>query len=242
MSPTEGRQECAQSGDAAAYALSALGAADAERFQEHLSGCATCRGLLADLRPVVDSLAGAVPPVSASAQLRERVMQTVNAEAELLHAAGSGADRPEVSRPRRRRSMLQLALGATAVAASVALGALLVGSGSKTPSTRVSAAVVSASAPGAHAVLREVGSHGELVVSGMPAPAAGKIYEVWLARAKSAPEPTDALFSPTRNGEASVNVPGSLSGVKQVMVTAEPLGGSSHPTSPAIVVATVQSA
>ncbi len=242
MSPSDSRQDCPQSGNAAAYVLAALDAADAERFQEHLSGCAACRGLLAELQPVVDSLAGAVPPVSASTRLRERVMRTVNAEAELLHAAGSGADRPVLSAPRRRRYVPRLALGAGAVAGSLALGALLFGSGAQAPSMRVSTAVVAASAPGAHAVLREIGSRGELVVSGMPAPALGKVYEVWLARKDSAPEPTDALFSPTRDGQASVSVPGSLAGVKQVMVTAEPLGGSAHPTSPVIILATLHSA
>jgi hypothetical protein len=45
----------------------------------------------------------------------------------------------------------------------------------------------------------------------------------------------------THAGDASVNVPGNLSGVHQVMVTAEPLGGSSHPTSSPIIVATLPS-
>jgi hypothetical protein len=39
------------------------------------------------------------------------------------------------------------------------------------------------------------------------------------------------LFSVTGSGSGSVNVPGNLHGVKEVMVTSEPLGGSSRPTS-----------
>jgi len=45
-----------------------------------------------------------------------------------------------------------------------------------------------------------------------------------------APEPTNALFSTSRDGSASVDVPGSLDGVRRVMVTDEPSGGSRSPT------------
>jgi Anti-sigma-K factor rskA len=82
-----------------------------------------------------------------------------------------------------------------------------------------------------HAVLRRVGTHGELVVSGMPAPPIGEVYEVWLEHANRSPHPTDALFTVTRAGDGSVDVPGPLRGVRDVIVTSEPLGGSSTPTS-----------
>jgi Anti-sigma-K factor rskA len=84
---------------------------------------------------------------------------------------------------------------------------------------------------GAHASLRQANGRAELVVSGMPQPPLGKIYEVWLARGSAPPQPTDALFGVTGSGLGSVNVPGNLDGVKEVMVTSEPLGGSSRPTS-----------
>lgn len=77
--------------------------------------------------------------------------------------------------------------------------------------------------------------HAELVVSGMPAPPLGEVYELWLNRSDAAPRPTDALFMVTRAGNGSVEVPGSLRGVREVMVTSEPLGGSSSPTSAAIL-------
>jgi hypothetical protein len=65
----------------------------------------------------------------------------------------------------------------------------------------------------------------------MPQPPLGKVYEVWLRRASSAPSPTDALFSVTSRGSGSVAVPGNLHGVREVLVTSEPQGGSAHPTS-----------
>ncbi len=82
-----------------------------------------------------------------------------------------------------------------------------------------------------HASLQQIGSHAELTVSGMPEPPVGEVYEVWLNRAGGAPQPTDALFTVTRAGDGSVDVPGPLRGVRAVTVTSEPLGGSSSPTS-----------
>ncbi len=53
------------------------------------------------------------------------------------------------------------------------------------------------------------------------------------------PLPTDALFTVSAAGAASVGVPGGVSGVREVMVTSEPLGGSRVPTLPALIVARV---
>jgi hypothetical protein len=54
---------------------------------------------------------------------------------------------------------------------------------------------------------------------------------VWLLRpGAKAPEPTPALFGVSTDGSAAVAVPGNLDGVKQVLVTHEPLGGSRAPT------------
>ena len=59
---------------------------------------------------------------------------------------------------------------------------------------------------------------------------------MWLKPPGGAPAPTDALFSPTRQGSASVDVPGKVSSGDQVLVTAEPAGGSAAPTSPPVIV------
>ena len=89
------------------------------------------------------------------------------------------------------------------------------------------------------AELRKVGGHLQLVVEGMPAPPPGRIYEIWLERGSAAPEPTDALFSVTKTGAGSVGVPGNLHGVSDVLVTAEPFGGSLKPTRTPVIVAKV---
>ena len=90
------------------------------------------------------------------------------------------------------------------------------------------------SAPGG--LSRRIDPHGRL-----PAAARQRYRLLWVARAGAQPQATNALFGVTHSGSASVNVPGNLAGVRQVMVTAEPLGGSPHPTSAPVVVAVLRS-
>jgi Anti-sigma-K factor rskA/Putative zinc-finger len=236
-------RECEERGEAAAYVLRALEPEEAERYREHVAGCAVCGVAVAELQPIADSLPGAVPGVVASEALRERIMGGVRAEAELLNAAGADADRPQ---PAHRRARLrlrrpQLLTAGAALVAGLLIGAIVLSGGSRAPTAHVTTAQIASLPAGAHATLRQVGAHAELVVSGVSQPPRGKIYELWLAGATGAPRPTDALFGVTRGGSASVNVPGDLAGVRRVMVTAEPLGGSQHPTSAPIIVATLRS-
>jgi anti-sigma-K factor RskA len=226
--------------DAAAYVLGALTEHELESFREHLLGCVECAAEVATLQPAADSLAIGVARMQAPEDLRARLMAVVGGEAELLHAAGHEADLP----PRRSeswRARLAPALGAVAaLAAGLAIGALAIGgpTNTVTRTQTIEAAVV---APGHHAtaVLRKAGSHVVLIVTGMPAPPPGRIYEVWLERGTQAPEPTDVLFSVTHSGGGSVGVPDTLEGVSKVLVTAEPLGGSPKPTREPVIVASI---
>jgi hypothetical protein len=85
--------------------------------------------------------------------------------------------------------------------------------------------------------MRVAADSARLVVAGMRTPPEGRIYQIWLDRDNgTAPEPTEALFS-VRKGRASVNVPGDLSGVKRVLVTDEPVGGSEVPTRQPVIAA-----
>jgi Anti-sigma-K factor rskA len=241
MSRSDNDPECEDRGQAAPYVLRALGRKEAEHYREHLEGCAACSAHVSSLQPVADSLPASVPRAIASQDLRERVMVTVRSEADLLKAAGAGADRPEPARARWRLRRPQLLATAAALGVGLLLGALVLDTGSQAPVTHVSTAQLASMPPGARAALRQVGAHAELVVSGASQPPPGEIYELWIARPGAAPQATSALFGVTHSGNASVNVPGNLTGVHQVMVTAEPLGGSAHPTSQPVIVATLRS-
>lgn len=241
MNWSEHELECDRCVDAGAYVLGALDEPELAPYQEHLAGCAVCRQEVSQLQAVVDELPFMTPRVSAPKQLRDRLMATVHSEAELLRAAGSEADRPTRSPARwKLRSLPAFVTATGALAVGMLLGALAINGGSGSPAspTRVTSAAVASTAQGASAVLRQVGSRAQLEISNMPAPAHGRIYEIWLQRgSNNPPQPTDALFSVTKNGSGSVGIPGDLRGVSRVMVTDEPLGGSRVPTrAPTLVV------
>jgi anti-sigma factor RsiW len=234
-------ERCQHADTVAAFLLGALPDAERRAFEAHLATCAHCREDVTSLRVVAEALPLAVPAVVPPPQLRERLMETVRAEASVLEAAGPAADRP---RPQRRRRFTlsfgrPLAL-AGAVGALVLGGAVGFGLGSTTSDdhTRtvvqvrtVQASVDAAAAPRGTALIVLRDDVATLSVRGLPAPPPGKVYEVWLLRrGAAAPSPTDALFSVSHRGSGRVALP-SVRGVEAVLVTAEPDGGSSAPTS-----------
>jgi hypothetical protein len=128
-----------------------------------------------------------------------------------------------------------LGAGAAAAAGLAALVAVLIAVGSSphakvtvTPGKGVGVART------AEVSLKQGSGRAELVVAHMPPPALGRIYEVWLVHGAGAPKPTNALFSVTSGGSGQVDVP-NLHGVKEVLVTSEPAGGSQHPTRPPVI-------
>lgn len=232
---------CQHTDTVAAYLLGALADAERTEFEAHLTGCASCREGVAELRLVADVLPLAVPPVPAPPQLRERILDTVRAEAELLHAAGSSADRP---RPARRRfpslfaRPVAIAGAAAALVVGVAVGFGLGNVTDDEPATRtvvqvrtVQAEVDPATAPRGAAFIVLRNGVATLRVRGLPQPPRGYVYEVWLLRrGAAAPSPTDALFGVSRaDGSGRVALP-NVRGVEAVLVTAEPAGGSPAPT------------
>jgi Anti-sigma-K factor rskA len=224
--------DCGEGLNAAAYVLGALD--DPEPYRRHLAACEACRAEVADLQRVVDSLPATVAPEVAPDALRERILETVRTEAALLRAAGPSADAP----PRATRSRLSRRasyLGASAAIAGIVAAAVIALSAGSSPSERVSPGQVAASLPGARAAVHQTGGRSELVVSGMPQPPLGKIYEVWLARRGAPPQATDVLFGVTSRGLGSVNVPNSPRGVSELLVTSEPVGGSVRPTGPPLI-------
>ncbi|HEX4466791.1 MAG TPA: anti-sigma factor [Solirubrobacteraceae bacterium] len=78
----------------------------------------------------------------------------------------------------------------------------------------------------------------ELVVRGMVSPPIGETYEVWLIRGEQPPRATDILFTVTSGGGATVDL-GRMDGVREVIVTAEPLGGSRTPSTAPVLRASV---
>ncbi|HEY2217448.1 MAG TPA: anti-sigma factor [Solirubrobacteraceae bacterium] len=234
----QGSRDCPQQIEAAPYVLGALEQDELRSFSEHLDECATCRQEVAELQSVVDELAASVPQVLAPSAVRERVLETVRSQADVFNAAGQEADRPaRVALRLQRRRFAFAGAGAAFAAALAAVLVIFLGGGSGSPSDHVIPGQASGVARGAEVALHKRDGRAELLLAHMPQPGNGRIYEVWVVR-NGAPQPTSALFGVSSRGSGAVDVPGNLQGVKQVLVTSEPLGGSSAPTrAPVISVA-----
>ena len=85
---------------------------EAESYRHHVTECVECAEKVAELKFVSHALLSAVPQLTAPPEIRHRVMAVVRAEAELLQAAGAGADRPAASRATPRRLGLRPAASA----------------------------------------------------------------------------------------------------------------------------------
>jgi anti-sigma-K factor RskA len=216
--------------DAGAYVLGALEPEEVRRFREHLKDCPSCKKEVASLGSVVEALPMAAPQLAVNRALRRRVMADVRAARRATRHEGRRSGTAGARRGAR--------VAVAAAAAAVAAGAIVAGvelASSSSGRTRVVRASVT---PGSASALVQVkDGHAVLVVRRMPAPPAGDIYEVWLKRSSGAPIPTSALFSVTSSGAADVGVPGSMAGIRAVLVTPEHFGGSPRPTHVPVIVA-----
>ena len=237
---------CAHRDDAGSYVLRALPDDERERFEAHLATCEACRRDVADLQVAADTLPLAAVQVGPPPELRDRIMTIVRSEAEMLGAAqaraGEPAAAPPAKAPRRKRRWslslrpLPAAMAASALVAAGVIGGIVLTGGNDTKT--VTGTVRIASAPAARASLQLSDDATKLEVRKMPPPPDGKVYQVWLKRPNQDPAPTTALFRTDPNGSADVEIQrGRLKGVDQVLVTAEPDGGSMKPTSAPVIVA-----
>jgi anti-sigma-K factor RskA len=226
---------CAHRDDAGPWVLGALHEQDAGAFAAHLETCAGCRAEVASLQTVANMLPMAAPQAVPSPALKDRIMAVVDSEAQLLRAAGPEADRPPVAASARREGRrfgwlgrlrpLPAAVLATALLALGVVGGVLLSGGEDTTSHP------GFGPKGSQVALRVTGEHGQLDLRGMPAAPTGRVYQVWLIHGKDKPRPTHTLFTVPSDGRARVEILESLKGADQVLVTAEPPGGSKQPTS-----------
>jgi anti-sigma-K factor RskA len=209
-----------------AWLLGALPDDEAAGFRRHLDACPICQEDAAGLQVAVDALPASAEPRTPPAALKERIMAEVEPEAA-----------PPVRARARRRSWLgglswrpALALGLAALAIGFLASQVLQSGGPE----KITAQVQS----GGRATLEVQDGAGRLVASRLPDPPAGRVYQVWLDKGGKAPEPTNVLFTTSNDGSATADVP-SLDGVKRVMVTDEPSGGSRSPTGKLLLTASV---
>ena len=218
--------------DLTAYVLGALDPSEEREVAAHSADCASCERELRALAPAVGILAESVEQREPPPELRERLMTVVRAEAA---PAPEGAERRPARRWRRPdlgALLLRPATGIAVVAVAVAAlaGYLVAGDDGGERASTVPAA---ATMPGAGGSLVVQGDQATLRVHGMPPPAGGGVYQVWVADGPVT-RPS-ATFVPGADGSANAAVPEAAGDADKVLVTREPRAGLTAPTSPAVL-------
>ncbi|MFG3343598.1 anti-sigma factor domain-containing protein [Streptomyces sp. NPDC048018] len=227
----------------AAYALHALDPTEREAFAEHFEQCEACRQEVAEFEATAARLAGAIAQAPPAA-LRQRTMAALDGVRQLPPRVTATAPAAGRGGPRRRRAV------SFALAACLAAGVPLAGVAAWQYGQREAAEqrarqaersldALSAvlAAPDARAVHARMGNgalttvvssarHNAAVftASGLPAPAAGRTYQLWLDH--------DGVMRPAGfiRQDGTVLVDGDPSDATALGLTLEPDGGSRHPT------------
>ncbi len=222
------RHDCG--GDAAAYALGALEPGEAEVFREHLRECAVCRDELQAFTAVARELPLAARQYRAPAGLRRRLLAQVREE-----RAATAAGRAGRTARRPARGLLAAAGSLAVAAAAVVVLELSSGLGPTVFPAQLRGV-------GGSAQVRVTHGRAELVVRHLSALGRNEVYEVWLQSGTAAPRPASVLFGVGPSGDAQVGIPGEIGHVSAVLVTREPLGGTSVPTAAPVIVARLDKA
>jgi len=227
------------------YAMDAISEPDRLRFERHLAGCDECRREVAGLREATARLAAATA-ASPPPAMKERVMAAVTATRQQPPLAPP----PTASRPwhARRRVRIRLALAAAAAAVAGVAVFLGVSNGSmqdqlnrdQASSQQVAAVLTARDATMKTGSVRGGGtvtivmSHSmrELVFTAadLRALPAAWGYELWLAG--PAGDRPVIMLPAGRHGMAGPVVASGLRPGDHLVLTAEPSGGASRPTTP----------
>ena len=129
----------------------------------------------------------------------------------------------------------RLRIAAAFAAAGVTALVLVLSAGGAATRTIQAQVTGPAQVAGARVSLQVRGSRGQLVVNGLPAPAANHVDELWVKHGSGAPLPAGTFV--VRTG--SVQVTQAVRPGDAVLVTVEPGRGSSAPTTTPFIVAKV---
>jgi anti-sigma-K factor RskA len=208
--------------DLAAFVLGALEREEAAAVERHLESCSRCQEEMRWLQPALQTLPESVERLDPPPQLRQSLMAEVRAEARAQTAA---------ERPARARSWGWLLKPAAGFAVVALLVAGVVGyEVGKDGSGRDSGGgtTVERQVGGIDVKMVQDGNSGTLQLAGLHQLPPDKVLEAWVER-EGKVEAVPALFVPDRNGQAETRI-ADMRGVKVVMVTEEPQGGSETPT------------
>ena len=211
-----------------AYALDALSDDERDAFEAHLATCEQCQAELSSLADVLDALAddGAAPDVPAG--LSKRIAAELAVTAQDGVVAGAPIADVVPLRPRRLGRILAVAAASVAVLAIAASAFVTLNKPSESDRIRAASDVVELPTGISDVSVFVSEAAGGIAVEGdMPAPAAGKEYQLWVVPADgSAPIPGPTMGG----GETDAAWLTNLDGAGAIAVSLEPEGGSTKPT------------
>jgi anti-sigma-K factor RskA len=217
-----------------AYALGSLDVDEAGRVEEHLLSCLICRNESNAFQAAADQLSFAAPAAVPSSDLKDRLMQRVQ------------ATRPQPRTPVQipARSWLERLLPVWGLASLFLIFVLagfnvflwqrlnqleVVTSPGRMRAVALSASDLASRATG-FVLISADGDSGALIVDGLPALGESQQYQLWLIR--NGQRTSGAIFSTDEKsyGGTRIRAPGSLLQYSAADITIEPTGGSSQPT------------
>ncbi len=227
--------------DLVAYSLGALDPRETSAVEAHAPSCARCSRELEALAPAVAVLGESVEQLEPPPELRRRVLAIVRDDAEAKSAAAAEPEVREEATTRRERRGLQGFLlrpavglaGLAIVAAGV--GGYLVADNSGGGGGEATVPVVAEKGIGGTLAVGDPSS--TLDLHGLKQLTGREVYQVWVARGSSVRPSSN--FIPDSTGHAITAVDGHLAKGVRVMVTREPHPGSTVPTRPILLSATV---
>ncbi|MFD4242181.1 anti-sigma factor [Streptomyces sp. NPDC058525] len=236
---------------AAAYALNALDPGEREEFAAHLAGCEACRDDVADFQATAARLAAAAaqaPPAS----MRQRTMAAADGVRQLPPLVLAAT--PVAFRGTLRRRALPVALAASLAAAASFAGLAVwqnqenrqLEQRARQSEQRLDAVSTVLAAPDARSVHGRAGNgaftsvvasdrqnRAVFTATGLPTPAAGKTYQLWLDH--------DGTMRPAGfiRQDGTVLIDGDTADAGAVGLTLEPAGGSPQPTTTPLLLMTL---
>jgi anti-sigma-K factor RskA len=249
----------------AAFALDSLDGEEARAVEEHLEGCAECRGELERLRDTAGLLALAVDPVTPPAEVRERLLAQVGGESR-RHSFPERRAMPVWRRPVPLVGGLALAAGlawllvlqATTRSelqetrhrldqALARLDDAQAALARERATTRLLAAPEAVSvalkgteaAPEARAKVAYEPNSGEAILfaADLRPPPPGKGYQLWFIAGNRPPQPGKVFVTDrSGRGELSDQIPTEARKSPVFAVTVEPASGVPAPTGPIVLI------
>jgi len=217
-----------------AYAIGSLDADEAGQVAEHLLSCLICRSESYAFQTIAEQLSLAVPPVTPSTEVRERLMQRIQAARVPQLVPAQAVGRPMLERLLPVWGLASLALLIVLGAFGLMLWQRLDHLEFITSAGGMRAIPLSGTdqVPGAtgFVIVGADGRSGALIVDELSPLGEDKQYQLWLVR--DGERTSGAVFSTDENnyGGTRIKAPDSLLEYSAVEITIEPAGGSPQPT------------